>query len=423
MSAVWRIETMGSRLLFMSEEALDRTGAPGGAKAGGVVSQRVLVTDGVCRVFFAYDIGFSIKLEEAQRLIGAEGQRKVVALRRRTPEHFGYQRPPLRVSDEAPRIAIGGNEAGRAGWTTETQVECVIFEFGAVSLRYTIPLAGAGQGGEGREGLALAELVRLSDALYQNAALLADSKRRVEELLGQIRAAVKKPMISPLVEDYSVFELHRVMCPGDVASVLLAAGPLVASILRSEPGLLSSEEIHDAVSNRISYTPDDLTLIDWNGALVVGAGMDDVIAVLEYANVELLEMRFLDGELDRALEQSHARQPARGWRKLLGLGPSIGGESPLQRIAELQVDAATLFEEVNNSFKMLGDQYLARVYRLASQRLHLPEWDASILRKLNTLESLYEKLHDFETTRRLELLEWIVIILIAFEVIMSFLRH
>jgi uncharacterized Rmd1/YagE family protein len=94
----------------------------------------------------------------------------------------------------------------------------------------------------------------------------------------------------------------------------------------------------------------------------------------------------------------------------------------MQRIAELQVDAATLFEEVNNSLKMLGDQYLARVYRLASQRLHLPEWDATILRKLNTLESIYEKMHNFETTRRLELVEWIIVALIAFEVVMSFIR-
>ena len=39
----------------------------------------------------------------------------------------------------------------------------------------------------------------------------------------------------------------------------------------------------------------------------------------------------------------------------------------------MQVESAVLFEGVNNALKLLGDQYLARVYRLASQRFHLEE--------------------------------------------------
>jgi hypothetical protein len=45
----------------------------------------------------------------------------------------------------------------------------------------------------------------------------------------------------------------------------------------------------------------------------------------------------------------------------------------LHRVAQMQVDSAMLFEGVNNALKLLGDQYLARVYRLASQRFHLEE--------------------------------------------------
>ena len=75
---------------------------------------------------------------------------------------------------------------------------------------------------------------------------------------------------------------------------------------------------------------------------------------------------------------------------------------------------------MNNALKLLGDQFLARVYRLASQRLHIPDWDASILRKLQTVESLYSKLSDFQNTRRLELLEWIIILLIAISIGIAF---
>jgi len=85
------------------------------------------------------------------------------------------------------------------------------------------------------------------------------------------------------------------------------------------------------------------------------------------------------------------------------------------------VDSAILFEGVNNVLKLLGDQYLARVYRLTAQRFHLTEWDASILRKLETLESIYQKISDQVASRRTELLEWIVIILIAIEIILPFI--
>ena len=83
------------------------------------------------------------------------------------------------------------------------------------------------------------------------------------------------------------------------------------------------------------------------------------------------------------------------------------------------MDNALLFEGVNNALKLLGDQYLARLYRMASQRLHLTEWDANIIRKLRILKDLYERMSDQQSNQRLELLEWIIIILIAFEILLT----
>jgi len=60
------------------------------------------------------------------------------------------------------------------------------------------------------------------------------------------------------------------------------------------------------------------------------------------------------------------------------------------------------------------------VYRLVSGRFHLAEWDASILRKLQTLESIYQKMSDFVGTRRMEILEWIIILLITVSIVLPF---
>jgi uncharacterized Rmd1/YagE family protein len=91
-------------------------------------------------------------------------------------------------------------------------------------------------------------------------------------------------------------------------------------------------------------------------------------------------------------------------------------------VAELQADNALLFEGVNNALKLLGDQYLARVYRLAGRRFHLDDWDNVILRKLDTLKSIYQTLSDQAATRRMEVLEWIIIGLFVFSIVLELLH-
>jgi len=143
----------------------------------------------------------------------------------------------------------------------------------------------------------------------------------------------------------------------------------------------------------------------------------DVLAVLEFANVELLEMRFLDQKLDDALTRAYERLSRRSQKWLLL--PSATAD--LRDISQWQVDSAILFEGVNNVLKLLGDQYLARLYRLVAQRFHLTDWDSSIFRKLETLESIYEKISDQVVSRRMEVLEWIIIFLIALSIALPFL--
>ena len=74
---------------------------------------------------------------------------------------------------------------------------------------------------------------------------------------------------------------------------------------------------------------------------------------------------------------------------------------------------------MTNALKLVGDQYLARVYAFASSRFHLAQWDASITRKLQTLDGIYAKMADRAASRRMELLEWIIIILIAASIMIS----
>lgn len=358
------------------------------------------VRKGVCFALFAYEVGLAIKLNEAERRITAMTQRLRLGRTRRAPRYFEYRPAPLRVTFEADPLAFGEFRSG-------VSVDVVLYDFGAVSVTYHLPLEGP-----------FSRLLDLGEVLYDNALLLADSRSRVESLLATIGEAVERPNISDSVETYVIFQVEE-FAPASTGDELCAANTQeLAQILRSERSALSAQEVKDATACRISFGTDDATIIDWNAALLVGRDTDDERAVLEFANVELLEMRHLDQQLDDALDQAYEALTRRMGKRFRWPG-AFDTDKP--RIAQLQVDSAILFERVTNALKLVGDQYLARVYRLASQRFHLKKWDASILRKLETLNSIYGKMSDQAATRRMEVLEWIIIVLIAISIAVSFL--
>lgn len=360
----------------------------------------IQIQHGTCNVIFTFDIGLSINLDEAERRITDTKHRHTIKHKRRAPQYFEYHPSPLRITQESSPIDVGA-------YQTSPIVEMMIYDFGAVTVTYNIHLYGPMSG-----------LLSLSDTLYDNSALLTDSRRRVEQLNQTIQPAVSKPFISGIVEDYAIYQLMSISPATTPSQMLADHGSFLAQILRAEVTPLSEQEVADALTCRTSFSNEDMVIIDWNAAIIVDTEAEDVRAVLEFANVELLEMRYLDDRLDSALEEAYQALTRGAWSQRL-LPSSMTND--MRRIAELQVDSALLFEGVNNALKLLGDQYLARIYRAASQRLHLNDWDASIIRKLQSLESIYHKMTDHHAQRRMEILEWIIILLISAEIVMPFI--
>ena len=354
----------------------------------------------VCYVIYAFDVGLEIDIDRCARLIASEKMNGQLRANRRYPRFFDYHPAPLRVTQEISALTVGA-------FSSQSAVDVTLYDFGGVAVTYAIPFQGPADRAQ-----------QLSNTLNESDVLLKDARSRVEALVHLIQAAVARPHVADVVEDYVIFQAEEVHAGCIVDELPVRYAGELARILRAEPNPLSDEEIKDALACAISYSPDDLTLIDWYGALIFDRQADDVRAVLEFANLELLELRLLDRQLDNSLEEAYDVISERNWLTVLGLSRS----AHLARIGHLEVDGAILFERVSNAIKLLGDQYLARVYRLVAQRFHLGEWNSAILRKLDTIESLYQKLNDRNASRRLELLEWIIILLIAFEIVWSLIK-
>lgn len=373
------------------------------AASGVKLVSQIRIEDGAAFIWFAYDIGQQIDLDRAQGTFASGSERERILHQRRAPDYLQFRPAPLRLNEHAEAIEVGG-------FLTDGQVESTLYDFGAVSIAYRIELAGH----------SLMELPALACAIDECSRLLSDSQGRALALIGKLGDAVWKPGLADVVEEYTVFHLRRWSGASDPAAAIDENRGLIVQILRAEREPMRESEVLESLHSRISYGPRDDLVIDWKGALLLDALGDDTLAVLEFANVELLEMRFLDDRLDEALERSHeALRAGSGRRSFARLRWGDTREN-MRTIANWQIENAILFESVNNAIKMLGDQFLARVYRLAARRLHLEEWDASILRKLQTLESIYAKLHDELSTLRMEVLEWIVILLILISILIPF---
>lgn len=363
------------------------------------MSYPLTIEHGTCFAIFSYDIGSGINLDLAEKQIVSDKERIRIRRTRAEPQYFDFRPLPLRVTQEVPPISIGQ-------WTTSPKVEVVLYDFGAVSVLFRFPLQGA-----------FSCFQSLSEALFENALLLKGAQDLVQNITATISNAIEKYHISPFIEDYTIWHLENITPTLSPQELQDAYAQDMAQLLRSEDETLSLEEVQDSNSCHISFGVQDLTVVDWNGAVIFGTEMADVLAVLEFANVQLLERRYLDQQLDDALDEAYEALTRKAGEHSLWPGFF---KADLRRIAQLQVDGAILFERVTNALKLLGDQYLARVYRMTSKRFHLEGWDSSIVRKLETIENIYEKLSDQTANQRLEVLEWIIIILIAVSILLPF---
>ena len=353
---------------------------------------------GTCHVYQAVDLGFAVDLSRAEQIFAGEQLSQHFKKPRRAPEAQQLQRHSFRIAQGGFPVQIGA-------FRSEGPVEVVLWEFGAATIAYQIPI-----------DCEYEALVGLCDALWDNAELLRDARGRAEQLLRAIREAVDKPALGTRIEDYVVFEL-KLEDGGRVESLWTEHAAVTASILRAEPEKLSDEEIKDALSIRCAYVRNEVVLVDWFAALLVGDDMEDERLVLELTVAELLELRDLDEQLDRGIDAAYNLLT----RKRSWLASLSTRAADLSQVSQLQADAAVLFEGVDNALKLLGDQYLARLYRVASERFHLPQWDVSIERKLRLLDGIYEKMSNRAASRRFEVLEIVIIALIAISTAAPFL--
>jgi hypothetical protein len=359
---------------------------------------------GTLHLMVAFDWGDEIDLERVRKLVPA--QVHALPRRRRTPTSIAYQPPPLQltltpIALELPEL--GAVQAGAAA---------TLFDFAAVSIALRVPFQ-----------LEPERLLRLAGWLAEPSALVERVQASLLPLYQQLKPALRDAEWDlHFSEEYAVFELPPGQLPEPSALLDCSQpeAPWVAGLVRLEAGRLSTQEVAEALRLHLSYSPDDVFVADWTAAVLIDRDCEETLEAVEFANLQLLEFREIDTRLDASLAAAYrlVHPTIRSWLPVWRTYTR-----PLRWLGEMKVEANGLFERTGNALKLVGDPYVARVYRLLAARFHLETWEQSIDRSLKVAEDVYRVVADQAAAFRGELLEILVVVLILMELVLAFLHH
>lgn len=253
----------------------------------------------------------------------------------------------------------------------------------------------------GQESLQIAGYpVQVTRQLYEGQVQMVECLFRLDNLLesaamglmSQLQATLQSHWLpesalkSGLYEEYVILlfaeELSR---PDDFIATHAQA---LARLLRLQKEILEPREVEEILTSRIYYSTQDLTLVDWDGALLIAPKGDfqSDIELLKIGNYQLLRYRMLDQEMEDSLWLINDTFQT-GKRPALFPNPS---RRALRQVIEKRLSLLLNFERVDQNLLLIGDWYTAKLYQTIHDELYLDDWKKIVQSKLENLQAIIE---------------------------------
>lgn len=259
---------------------------------------------------------------------------------------------------------------------------------------------------------------------YDDRIQLVDCRFQMEDFLSastiQQREVIKRNLrerfmpaeylASSLYEEYVILLLTKT--PTTPEKYIEKNAAQIGRFIRSQREVLDQNELEQILISRIRYSTQDLTLVDWEGAVIIAANGDfqSDIELLKIGNYQLLRYRMLDqsieGMLDRINESFfiNRRRPHRT-------------RGAIREIAQHRLEVMLDFERTDQNLLLIGDWYTAKLYTAIRDEFYLEEWKNTIGSKLDNLEGIVQTIQEnfalsFETLMdRLQMVGWVLLLI------------
>ncbi len=332
------------------------------------------IRSGFVTALYLFDVAQAIDMVALRTRLGDAAASARLDDKTPGPPRLRYAQPPVIVDGRALQCpSLDG-----------FRVRIKFYDYGVISLMLSRPFEGA-----------WTDLVSLGQSLVESEPLEDHATAACERIVELIRPVLSGIRATFLNEDYLVFAVTSVdeTDGGDRAPERLADhiverhGGDIAQLLRGERQALSVQEREEVLRHRLSYLSDDLVVPAWNAAFILDteAGALATIEILEFANSQLLELRYHDDVLEAELVRLYAQLQQPRWSDRLAWRRQTRA---VIRVQSIFIDVNELTDSLENAVKFVGDMYSARLFGNVAARLGLDRWKLNVEDKLRTLNDI-----------------------------------
>jgi hypothetical protein len=367
--------------------------SPNSAQSTAIAQNKAL--QGSVLVLIQFDVCEEINLDSLRDIFGA--RRQEASFKHPAPGYVRFQRAPV-VEPVEPLVLESGERL---------DVQIKYYDYGVLSVVFELPFSGDWD-----------TLVRLASRWVWDTDFTSFAQKIVKQKIERARPALVKLYESWLHEDYFIFHVRDIAGNPSASELLASQGGRIAQIVRGENVPLSDGEQQEIMQSKISYYPNDLAVISWNGAFLYdsASGAETVIQLLEYANSQLLEFRHYDELLTRELQSVYDFLDSGS----TGILARWRTAKRATRLHTVLLDVAELTERSDNAIKFLSDMFSARLYKVAATKIGATDYKNLVNQKMHTAEELYRFMVDQFHQSRAFVLEVLVVIILVIELFWLF---
>lgn len=359
-------------------------------------SSQVKIKKGTILIYRLFDIAEEITIPQVEAILQDN----------RGPDRFKvpkYIDRAIHLKNPPVTFGLGEEVITVNSRTMKADVVIKVRDFGVISIIYQINIPA---------GMSWKELTELAQNLEEGSEIDKLAQQQCQEITRTILPALKKPNHWQGFEDYIVYFLEEF--ENNLTVETFRKEVDFTALMLAENQVRLSQEMKQSSAEAIyQYAENDLTIIDWNSAIVIEpSGSRDIPDILEFALTHLMEMRYYDDLLDIKLGSLYDDIQVKRHTIWVSKYDSLYKEASSRYIEFIE-----FLERVENSLKVVGDFYLAKVYRSATTEFRVKDWQESVTRKMNILAQVSNLLQGEMNVRRSHLLEIIIVLLIAYEII------
>lgn len=366
----------------------------------------IKIVNGYIHVYRLYDIAEEIDLTKV-----------VNALQNSARFQLNSNKNSIFIKESPVYFSLGSESVHLLNKEFESECLCKVWNYGVVSICFKIKILD----------LSVQELLDLGNFLENNdvISIKAEDKKNIIKI--KLSEALKQPADYNIIEDYTTVILTEVSKDSTVIIDPNEAKELidVSSIILAENKIKLAQIVKKTITeNYLQYSEKDLLVLDWNSAVIIDFTNNndyfEYADLIEFSLSHLLEFRVYDSILDDRLNKLYDSMDKENIEKI-----DDKTYSEISREAgQIYIEISDVLDRVNNSLKMIGDSFYAKIVRYINGRFRIEDWEKSTKEKLDKLTNISAILQDRvesklsnSNEKTSHTFEIIVIILILIEIL------